>query len=145
MRFDLPVGPEVFATEMDVRFGDIDAIGHVNGVVYFRFLEEARMRWLSAIGELPDPQGSGPILINAFCTYDRAIVYPARISASVGVSKIGRTSIDTFTTLTSCGPERTMHAWGGGRVVWVDIPSGKPEPLPGRLRETLQRRMTGYA
>ena len=42
-----------------IRWGDMDAMGHVNNTLYFRYLEIARLEWLYAVGGPPDPNGTG--------------------------------------------------------------------------------------
>lgn len=131
MRLDLPeLGDPAFETEIRVRYGDMDAIGHVNGAVYFRYLEELRMQWLESIDALPDPAGTGPVLINAFCTYARQIVYPATIVARLFIGRTGRSSVDTFATLTSRHTPWIQHATGGATIVWADYKAEASLPLP---------------
>lgn len=38
-----PEGVNVFETSVEIRFADIDAMGHVNNAVYFSYFEQARM------------------------------------------------------------------------------------------------------
>lgn len=33
-------------TELDVRWGDLDAFNHVNNATYLDYIQEARLRWL---------------------------------------------------------------------------------------------------
>ena len=33
-----------------IRWGDQDAMGHVNNTVYFRYIEQARIEWLEQLG-----------------------------------------------------------------------------------------------
>ena len=42
---------------MPIRWGDMDAIGHVNNTVYFRYMEQARIEWAQAA--LPEFRGNG--------------------------------------------------------------------------------------
>lgn len=45
MKIEIPeVKKLVFETRFPVRWGDMDAMGHVNNTVYFRYLETARDR-----------------------------------------------------------------------------------------------------
>ena len=50
MRFELPEAEEADAYEMviPIRWGDMDAMGHVNNTIYFRYLEIIRIDWLHA-------------------------------------------------------------------------------------------------
>jgi len=43
-----------------IRWGDMDAMNHVNNTIYFRYLEIVRIDWMSSIGCQPDPKGEGP-------------------------------------------------------------------------------------
>ena len=42
---DEPEGKEIFETSVEIRFADIDAMGHVNNAVYFSYFEQARMAY----------------------------------------------------------------------------------------------------
>jgi acyl-CoA thioester hydrolase len=37
---------------MPVRWGDMDAYGHVNNTVYFRYMEQVRVEWLEQMGSV---------------------------------------------------------------------------------------------
>jgi acyl-CoA thioester hydrolase len=62
---------------MPIRWGDMDAMGHVNNTVYFRFMEQARISWFAAlVPEKEAWQSTGIVIANASCNYKRAITYP---------------------------------------------------------------------
>lgn len=70
MKIEIPeVKKLVFETRFPVRWGDMDAMGHVNNTVYFRYLETARIDWMVSVGCNPDPRGQGPVIVNAFCNF----------------------------------------------------------------------------
>lgn len=61
MKIEIPEQKKlVHSMHLDVRWGDMDALGHVNNAVYFRYLESVRVEWLRAVGGEPDPRGQGP-------------------------------------------------------------------------------------
>ena len=62
-------GKLVHTMRMPIRWGDMDAMGHVNNTVYFRYLETARIAWFDQAGCTPDPRGEGPVIVNADCTF----------------------------------------------------------------------------
>ena len=73
MRFDLPDDKKLcFELVIPIRWGDMDAMGHVNNANYFRYLETLRIDWFRSIGCLPDADGVGPVIINAFCSFTKA-------------------------------------------------------------------------
>ena len=48
-----------------VRWGDMDAMGHVNHALYFRYLEVVRLEWLCKIGAIPKPEGGTLVMVIA--------------------------------------------------------------------------------
>ena len=56
-------GNPVSTLTMALRWGDMDAYGHANNTVYFRFFEEARIVWLASLelGGAEDATGAGII------------------------------------------------------------------------------------
>ena len=61
-----------------IRWGDMDAMGHVNNAVYFRYFETVRIDWMRSIGAARGPDGIGPVIVNAFCSFIRQLEYPGR-------------------------------------------------------------------
>src|ERR1700741_5017728 len=89
----------VHTTHMPLRWGDMDAMGHVNNTVYFRYLEIVRLEWLYKVGGPPDPEGEGPVLANTFCNFIRQLEFPGDILARHYVANPGRSSFDNYITL----------------------------------------------
>jgi len=138
MRFDLPEQKKLtHEMVIPIRWGDMDAMGHVNNTVYFRYLEIARIEWLHAIGGPPDPNGQGPVIVNAFCNFIKQLEYPGDVLAKHYVANPGRSSFDTFITLERTDMPGVIHASGGATTVWVDFKAQKSVPLPDSLREIL--------
>lgn len=135
MRIEIPELTDlVFETQITPRWADMDALGHINGVQYLRYLEEVRMRWLADIDALPDPTGTGPVLVNAFCNYHREAIYPVTLQIRLYIGTRGRTSLDTFATLTNGADPSMLFATGGATIVWMDFVAGRPIILPDHFR-----------
>jgi acyl-CoA thioester hydrolase len=138
LRFDLPPTRKlVHETVMPIRWGDMDAMGHVNNTVYFRYLEVARIEWFRAIGAPPDPAGQGPVIVNAFCTFIRQLEYPGDLRVRTYACNAGRSSFDTYATIERTDLPDVVHAEGGARTVWVDFRQQKSVPLPESIRALL--------
>ena len=127
----------VHTTRMAIRWGDMDAMGHVNNTVYFRYIEQARIEWLSGIHCEPDPEGEGPVIINAHCTFLKQLKYPGDIEICTSVGAMGRTSFETFHEIRRVDELDVLAAEGGAKVVWVDFPKGKSTPLSDEVRRKL--------
>ena len=96
MKIEIPEQKKLAHTMlMDVRWGDMDAMGHVNNAVYFRYLESVRVEWMRAVGCQPDPKGQGPVIVNAFCNFYRQLEYPAQLLLKLYVSDPARTTFKT--------------------------------------------------
>jgi hypothetical protein len=61
MRFELPAEKTlVFDMVLPMRWGDMDAYGHINNTVYFRYFESLRVDWLLSLGRPLQDGGMGP-------------------------------------------------------------------------------------
>ena len=138
MRFDIPEARKLtHEMVIPIRWGDMDAMGHVNNTVYFRYLEIVRIDWLHAVGGAPDPAGDGPVIVNAFCNFYRQLEFPGDVLARHYVASPGRTSFETFITLERTDQPGMIYAAGGATTVWVNFPQQKSAPIPDSLRRHL--------
>lgn len=138
MRFDLPDDKRLtFEMTLPIRWGDMDAMGHVNNTVYFRYFEAVRLEWLFRIGARPDPDGEGVVIVNTFCNYIRQLRYPGELIAKHYVGAVGRSSFDVYLTLARAEEPEVICASGGATTVWVNLAQEKAVPLPDWLRQIL--------
>jgi len=122
---------------MPIRWGDMDAMGHVNNTVYFRYLEQARVDWFADVGCELNPNGEGPVIINAHCTFIRQLKYPGEIEIRTYAGVPGRSSFETYQEIRRVDSPEVLCSEGGAKVVWVNFPSEKSMPLPDRIRVLL--------
>ena len=125
---------EVHRSFQSIRWGDMDALGHVNNTLYFRYMEQARLEWIyarAAAGNAPYGGDTGPLIINASCTFFEPLVYPADIEVIMSLGEAGRTSIGSFYDILLDGRK---VAEGAAKIVWIDLASGRPTPLPDAVR-----------
>ena len=136
MKLELPEHKKlVHQMVIPIRWGDMDAMGHVNNTVYFRYLESVRIDWFDTIGFELNPQGEGPVIVNAFCNFYRQFEYPGDILAKMYVSDPGRTTFESWCTLERVDQPGRVDAAGGATTIWVDFPKQKAIDLPAWLRE----------
>jgi acyl-CoA thioester hydrolase len=138
MRIDIPEQKKlVFEMTLPIRWGDMDAMGHVNNTIYFRYLETARIEWVRSIGLPLNKEGEGVVIINAFCNFLIQLEYPGDVLAKMYVANPGRSSFDSYTTLERVDMPGVIHASGGATTVWTDFPRKKSAPMPDMLRQLL--------
>src|SRR3954463_15128222 len=80
---------------LPVQWGDQDSFGHVNNVVYFRWMESARIEYFRQTGlsELMARHGAGMILATIKCDFRRQLTHPETILVSASIASIGRSSM----------------------------------------------------
>jgi acyl-CoA thioester hydrolase len=139
MRFDLPEHKKLtLEMTIPIRWGDMDAMGHVNNTLYFRYMEIVRLEWLYSIGATKDEQGDGPVIVNAFCNFIRQLEYPGDVLAKHYVASPGRTNFEAYITLERADEPGVLYATGGAKTVWVNFPRGKSVPLPDKVRRLVE-------
>lgn len=135
MKIDIPDQKKlVFETHIAVRWGDMDAMGHVNNATYFRYMETARIDWFRSIGCVPDAQGEGPVIVNAFCNFYRQFEYPDEVLLKMYVSDPGRTTFESWATMEKVAAPGVVCAAGGATTIWVNFPQQKAVGLPDWIR-----------
>jgi acyl-CoA thioester hydrolase len=138
MRFELPADKKlVFEMQMPMRWGDMDAMGHINNTLYFRYMEVVRLEWLFKSGVSMGNQGEGPVIINAFCNFLRQLHYPGDVRVTLFVANPGRSSFDTFHTIERVDQPGEIYAEGGACTVWTDYAAKKSAPMPDWFRQQL--------
>src|SRR6187431_668627 len=71
-----------FSCAIPVRWGDMDAYGHVNNTLYFRYFEEVRFKWLEEKG-IPIKGATHPVVVTIGCTFLRPLFYPENLRVDV--------------------------------------------------------------
>jgi len=139
MKLELPRDKKlVFEATMPIRWGDMDAMGHVNNTLYFRYLEIVRIDWFHSLDCVPDPRGTGPVIVNAFCNFHKQLEFPGDIVVKMYASDPGRSSFESWATIERTDDPGVVYASGGATTVWVDFPAQKSVPIPDWFRRHLE-------
>ena len=139
MKIEIPeVKKKVYEIIIPIRWGDMDAMGHVNNTVYFRYMETIRIDYFHSIGCEPSPQGQGPVIVNAFCNFYKQLEYPGDVLIKMYASDLGRSSFDSWATMERLDMPGVIHAAGGATTVWIDFPAQKSVALPDWFRALIE-------
>ena len=126
----------VHTARMPIRWGDMDALGHVNNTVYFRYMEQARIEWLQQLAPRHTSEEPLPIVIvNASCTFLLPLVYPGDVEVRMMLGDPGRTSVGSYYEMWMDGRK---YADGAAKIVWLDPANGRPAPLPEAVAAPLR-------
>ncbi len=122
----------LFRMPIDLRWRDLDAFNHVNNANYMTYVEEARIRWFeSAIKGWATSQHA-PLLAAVQMNYRLPIPYPAQVLVELLTQRVGGTSLTLGHRIV--GEDGRLYAEGHSVLVWIDIASGRPVPLPDAVR-----------
>ena len=127
---------QVHVERIPIRWGDMDAMGHVNNTVYFRYMEQARIGWFE--GLLPGDEAwksTGIVIANASCNFKRALNYPGTVEVRLLVGAPGGSSVPTFYELWL---DDELYADGTATVVFIDMQAQRPVRIPERIRSLLR-------
>lgn len=124
----------VYSCSLAVRWGDMDAFGHVNNALYLRYLEEARVQMLvNMLGNQITDGDFATVVINVSCTFLKPITYPDNVRIDCYVGELGRSSFMTWYEVFALSAPNEMASEGSAKVVWMDRRTGKSAPLPAYL------------
>ena len=123
-----------------VRWGDMDAMGHVNNIVYFQYLESARIGYFERLmGWSERDQGGerqGPVVVSQTFNYRRQVYYPAELEVGVRCREVRNRSFVLEYGLFRNGTDELIGD-GTSVTVWLDYGTSKPLPIPQILREAV--------
>lgn len=124
--------------EFPVAWGEMDAMGHVNNIVYFRYFESARIAYferMNLIGYMTET-GIGPILGEISCKFRIPLSYPDRVL--IGIKVIGIEE-DRFVMhhLVVSTKHQKVAAGGDGVIVTFDYREGKKVAVPEEVKRRI--------
>ena len=122
--------------EIPVAWGEMDALRHVNNIVFFRYFESARIAYFERLGwwEFMDQTGIGPILASIQCKFKMPLTYPDTISVGTRVSRIEE---DRFVMHYQALSHKSRRIAADGESVTVsyDYRENKKSLLPEELKQ----------
>lgn len=125
-----------FSTTLEVRWRDLDALGHVNNAVYFTYLEQARFQYLRELGLIPsDPFGIGMILAEARCQFKSPLELGERVTIYTRVSELRNSSFIFEYRIE--GEDGRVAATARSVQVCYDYQNQRSVPIPDKWREAI--------
>lgn len=131
-----------FRCEVQVRFRDLDAMGHVNNAVYFSYFEVARTGYMRALGHRPPEEISFAdlypfILLDVYCKYLAPAVLSQKLYVYLRTSRVGTKSYE-FEYLVTGQEDGRPIATGNSTQVYYDYRQEKTLPIPDDFRSRIE-------
>ncbi len=126
-----------FFHPMEVRYGDLDAQGHLNNAKYLTFFEQARVEYFTELGLFTKDQSFediGVVIADIHIKYEAPVFLGAQVKVGVRTVKIGNKSM----ALDQCIVDQTTNeVYASGTVILVgyDYRSRKTIPVPDLWRD----------
>ncbi len=138
--------PTLFRVPIEVRWRDLDALGHVNNAVYLTYMEQARFVYIRTLVG-PDaeidpatllPRDFQIILAEAQIRYRSPALLYDRLEMRLYVSRVGRKSFVFEYSLVDLNSGRLI-ADGCSTQVWYDYKAGESRPVPDEMIRRIER------
>ncbi len=124
---------------LPVQWGELDAYGHVNNTVFFRYFESARVEYLERCGLVESYKRDrvGAILHSTACRFRRALFHPDTVLVGARVTQMDE---DRFTMAYRVVSQRRREvvADGTGVVVIFDYRRRTKTRLPDAVRAAIE-------
>jgi len=131
-------------TELPVQWGDQDALGHVNNVVFFRWWETARIDYCREIGLMRDDASLaiGTVLAAMQCDFRRQLTFPDSVRIGSRLARVGNSSIRIEHQLVS-RTQNAIAAEAVSTIVAFDFEQQVSLPVPDDMRAAMRKLESG--
>lgn len=126
-------------TSINVAWGEMDALQHVNNVVYFRYFETARIDFFNQINLLEDLQKTavGPVISENQARYKRPVTFPDTLVVGVSISDINDDRFMMHYHVFS-QTQQAVTTIGSSQVVMFNFKTGQKAQLTPQLLDALK-------
>jgi acyl-CoA thioester hydrolase len=121
-----------------VAWGEMDANYHVNNVIYFRYMEHARLKYFAEMGFSKEQRdsGIGPILAWTDCRFRRPLEYPDNVTIGTRISELKDDRFMMDTVIVS-HKLKEIAAHGQQKLVIYDYHNHVKARLPDHVRQRI--------
>lgn len=124
-------------TVVDTRWGDMDALGHLNHAKYLTYMENARVDYYAKLGfgELRHEHNPGMILGGMTIDYIAQVSHPSRLWVCHRINRVGTKSFDYLGAIFNEKDE--LVCTGLFNIISFDYKEQKTVEVPRAIRENL--------
>ena len=127
-----------FVIDLDIEWGDMDALQHVNNVEYFNYFQKARIAYFEKnnSGNLFTETRISTILASTQCKFIYPLAYPDKVSIGVRIDSMADEYFTMKYSVVSHKHQRLV-AIGDAKVVMFDYVNNKKASIPPKVRSRI--------
>ena len=127
-----------FVVDINIEWGDMDALQHVNNIEYFKYFQAARIAYFEKIGSdgVWGEKRISSILASTQCKFIYPLAYPDSISVGVRVDSMADQYFTMKYAVVSHKHQR-LAAIGDAKVVMFDYANNQKASIPNEIRKTI--------
>jgi len=129
-------GPFRFRHAVDVRFRDLDPMGHAHHAMPLVYLEEARAAYWRMITGSTDTQSIDYVMAEVTVRFHARTAYPSRLEVGLRTSRVGGKAFEQEFEVRA--PDGTLLSSGRTVQVMYDYGAGASKPVPDALRARIE-------
>ncbi len=125
-------------TALPTRWGDCDALGHINNAMLVRYLESGRIDYFQQVCQLSLAGGEpyGFIIANLEIGFVKQVHHPSNLEIATRISRLGNSSFDVDAIIFNQGDNIPLIT-SRGVCVWFDLQNNNSVKLPDDIRNTI--------
>jgi acyl-CoA thioester hydrolase len=126
-----------FFTSVPTRWGDADMLGHINNVIFVRYLESGRLDYLDRVLGLKfkQPLGQGILIADMQVSYLSQVHHPTNLVVATRVSRVGNTSFDVLAKIYD--EQGDVVVSSKAVCVWYNFALNQKQSVPLAAREAV--------
>lgn len=125
--------------ELRIDWSELDLFGHVNNVMYFKYIQAARVNYWETIGINASFKKDklGPILLSTSCQFKKQLLYPGNIVVKTGINFIKNTSFGIHHHIIDHAGDIVAEA--EDVIVMFDFMKNEKVPVPANMRALVEK------
>lgn len=124
----------VSAVKLQIRYRDLDTLGHVNNAVYLSYFELGRIDFIKRFIGSFDANSVNFVIAHAEIDFKKPVLMSDNIALETCISETGNTSF-TFSHSIKNQDDGTIYCTGKTIAVLMSSSNGRPTKLPDRFKE----------
>lgn len=128
-----------FFTRVPTRWGDSDMMGHINNVLFVRYLESGRLAYINDLlnVDMNAMSDEGIIIAEISVSYLNQVRHPAELDVATRIGSLGNSAMD-FESAIYLPNESHPLVTSKATLVWFSYHENASKPLPEEMRELIK-------